>query len=118
MYYVNLGLKGAYDATGNHQSDFGIFGNGTGTYGDQANVGLVNNLQVYGYWSGAEDTPGGGWLFLTGVGFQRSLVKVMQFNAWAVHPGDVSAVPVPGAVWLFGSALLGLLGFKRRGNIG
>jgi 3-phytase len=25
----------------------------------------------------------------------------------------VSAVPVPGAVWLFGSALVGLIGMKR-----
>ena len=29
--------------------------------------------------------------------------------------GDVSAVPVPAAVWLFGSALIGLVGVKRRG---
>jgi len=36
MYYVNLGLKGVYDAAGNIQSDFGIFGNGTYAYGGQA----------------------------------------------------------------------------------
>ena len=34
--------------------------------------------------------------------------------AWAVHSGDVSAVPVPAAVWLFGSGLIGLVGFARR----
>ena len=28
--------------------------------------------------------------------------------------GDVSAVPVPAAVWLFGSGLMGLLGLARR----
>jgi hypothetical protein len=28
--------------------------------------------------------------------------------------GNVAAVPVPGAVWLFGSALLGVLGMNRR----
>ena len=28
--------------------------------------------------------------------------------------GDVSAVPVPAAVWLFGSGLLGLFGFMRK----
>jgi len=28
--------------------------------------------------------------------------------------GDVSAIPVPGAIWLFGSAMLGLAGLRRR----
>jgi len=28
--------------------------------------------------------------------------------------GDVSAVPVPAAVWLFGSGLVGLVGIARR----
>lgn len=36
------------------------------------------------------------------------------FHAWAVHSGDVSAVPVPAAIWLFGSGLLGLIGISRR----
>lgn len=29
--------------------------------------------------------------------------------------GDVAPVPVPGAVWLFGSAVAGLVGLRRRG---
>lgn len=29
-------------------------------------------------------------------------------------PGKISAVPVPAAAWLFGSALVGMLGLKRR----
>ena len=34
---------------------------------------------------------------------------------WKIHlEGVVSAVPVPAAVWLFGSGLLGLIGFARR----
>jgi len=31
-----------------------------------------------------------------------------------VDPGSLSVVPVPAAVWLFGSALLGLAGLRRR----
>ncbi len=31
-----------------------------------------------------------------------------------VSVGDVSAVPIPAAVWLFGSGLLGLIGIARR----
>jgi hypothetical protein len=37
--------------------------------------------------------------------------------AWAVRPGDVAAVPVPGVFWLFGSSLVVLLGLKRRGQL-
>ncbi|NOT10785.1 MAG: hypothetical protein HOP23_02960 [Methylococcaceae bacterium] len=38
-------------------------------------------------------------------------------NVWAVAPGNVAAVPLPAAVWLFGSALsgLGIIGrFKSK----
>lgn len=37
-------------------------------------------------------------------------------NAWnmANYKLSISAVPVPGAVWLFGSAMAGLIGFGRR----
>jgi hypothetical protein len=30
---------------------------------------------------------------------------------------SVSAVPVPAAIWLFGSALLGFIGYGRRTNV-
>jgi hypothetical protein len=45
-----------------------------------------------------------------------------QNNYWAAAPGDfdyfnVTAVPVPAAVWLFGSGLLGLVGIARRKKI-
>jgi hypothetical protein len=43
----------------------------------------------------------------------------VNFYGWAVQSGDVSAVPVPAAVWLFGSGLLGLIGVAKhkRANI-
>jgi hypothetical protein len=34
--------------------------------------------------------------------------------AWAVHEGNIGAVPIPAAVWLFGSGLIGLIGAARR----
>ena len=47
-------------------------------------------------------------------GAQRPQDKTGSFyNAWAVVDGDVSVVPVPAAVWLFGSAM-GVLGIARR----
>lgn len=37
-------------------------------------------------------------------------------NVWAVVPGNVSAVPIPAAVWLFGSAIVGLgITGRRKG---
>ena len=31
--------------------------------------------------------------------------------------GDVSVVPIPGALWLFGTALIGLIGFSKRRKV-
>lgn len=37
-----------------------------------------------------------------------------QLVSWSVTTGDVNAVPIPAAAWLFGSGIMGLAGFKRR----
>ena len=34
----------------------------------------------------------------------------------AVQDGSVSVVPVPAAIWLFGTGLIGLVGFSKRGK--
>ena len=123
MYNVNLALKDSYSTTGNTQPDFGIFGNGTYNGVDtlssgQNNVGLVNNLQGFAYWSGTEYTPdsNSAWILATALGAQYNIAKSYEIYAWAVRPGDVAAVPVPGAVWLFLSGLMGVLSFNRRKN--
>lgn len=122
MYNVNLGLKDYVDTAGNYQPTFGIHGNGSNN--GQANIGLVNNLQALVYWSGTEYSPGSGgaWYFDTSAGYQAGYKNGDElgasFYAWAVRPGDVAAVPVPGAVWLFGSGLMGLLGFRRQATLG
>jgi hypothetical protein len=116
MYHVNLGLKDEFNTAGAFQADFGIFGNGT-YFNGQNNVGLVRNLQSYMYWSGADYSPYNSpyaWSLMTTDGQQSyGNGKNSLLYAWAVRPGDVSAVPVPAAIWLFTSGL-GLLAFNRR----
>ena len=122
MYYVNLGLKGEFSASGAYQPDHGV--NGNGTYGGQKDIGLVKNLQSGVYWSGTAYAPSpadGASLFSTGNGLQDYNFQSFGLFAWAVRPGNVTvaAVPVPGSVALLagGLALLGVM-TRRRGRLG
>jgi|CXWL01.1.fsa_nt_gi hypothetical protein len=84
------------------------------------NTANFTNEQAYAYWLGTEAalSPIYAWNFTTTNGIQGFTNKVGLVFAWAVSPGQVSAVPVPGAIWLFGTGLVGLLGLKQRRNIG
>lgn len=56
-----------------------------------------------------------GWTLdnaVTSIAF--SAAGIDSFQVDFVSLGNVSAVPVPAAVWLFGSALIGLLGFRHK----
>ena len=82
-----------------------------------ANYDLFNNISITIYWSATEldSDPNYAWGFSTYNGDQLVPDKTTnQAAAWAVYSGDVSAVPVPAAVWLFGSGLIGLIGLARR----
>lgn len=122
MYYVDLGLKGIYSPSGQRQYDFGIFRNGTYGFGREANVGLVNNLQSYSYWSGTayEHDPTGFAWGLSASGYQNLGYQVAELNVWAVRSGDVAAaaVPEPMTVALFGLGLAGLAVARRRRSFG
>jgi len=120
MYYVNLGLKGYYSASGAYQPDFGV--NGNGTYGGQKDVGLVRNLQSDVYWSSTAYAPSpavSAWGFNAYHGVQGYGLQSDEFFAWAVRDGDVTVVPVPGSVALLagGLALLRVV-TRRRGRLG
>lgn len=79
-----------------------------------SNTGPFSNLQPYYYWSGTTYAPdaSNAWGFNFYGGYQNYTSKTNAFDAWAVSPGD-ALVPVPGAVWMFGSAL-GVMGLLRR----
>jgi hypothetical protein len=85
-----------------------------------SNTGPFENLQPDFYWSAEDSAPNANfaWVFDVVSGYQEDRTKTTGLYGWAVHAGDVGAsvVPIPAAVWLFGSALLGLVGVgaKRR----
>jgi Protein of unknown function (DUF1566) len=109
MFYTTLGDKASYNTSGVSQTGAGL-----------TNTGPFSNLQSGYYWSGTEYATGNSyaWYFNAINGNQNFNDKTVGLYAWAVHQGNVgvSTVPVPAAVWLFGSGLLGLVGMsgKRR----
>jgi hypothetical protein len=120
LYYGELNKKAYINTSGNFQSGYGIFGNNGAQVAGGA-VGPFSNVQSSAYWLGTEYAPNSdtAWYFNTPLGGQgNDLNKDSQFYAWAVSPGQVAAVPVPGAIWLMGSGLLGLVSLKRRGHAG
>ncbi len=119
LYFAELGKKSYLNTSGVYQSGHGIFGN-NGVQVAGGAVGPFANAQSSAYWSDTEYAPypGYAWNFSTSTGSQYDYYKSNQSYAWAVSPGQVAAVPVPGAVWLFGTGLVGWLGLKRRGHAG
>jgi hypothetical protein len=109
LYYNVLGNLGGFDTNGNEQPDEGL-----------KNTGPFSNIQSSYYWTGAnyenDLTGNSAWDFWMSDGLKNLTTKNTNLYAWAVQSGDVgtSAVPLPAAVWLFGSGLLGLIGVAKR----
>lgn len=81
------------------------------------------SAQLQDLFVGGEFVFGAEWTGLSSVGFSDPVVWDNEFEYASEHPFiiddvvvTISAVPVPAAVWLFGSALAGL-GWMRRKQI-
>ncbi|WP_262964792.1 Lcl C-terminal domain-containing protein [Methylobacter psychrophilus] len=87
--------------------------------GDDSHSGddLFTNVKSDKYWSSEDADKGKAWAFDIEKGKENGYKNNKEFYALAVRSGGVATVPLPGAVWLFGSALVGLIGLKRRKNI-
>jgi hypothetical protein len=96
----------------------------------QRNHGPFTGIQPTAYWSGSVFDSGNAWNFDFSSGFQGLGSSAgdhgsggrrggpivpggVYLHTWAVRDGDVSAVPAPAAIWLFGSGLLTFLSVPR-----
>lgn len=113
--FNELGFKAAYNSAGVNQSYLhtgaGPFINFQGDYLTSTDGFLFGT-----YWSGTEYAPDTNqtWAFDFVGGQQGYASKSYLAYALAVRTGQVAAVPVPAAAWLFGSGLVGLVGVARK----
>jgi len=111
------GVSWGWNCTGSEMGD--LYYNALGNVQvSLSNTGPFSNVSssIY-FWSATENASDAGtaWHFGMVTGGDLSYTGKSAYDgAWAVQSGDVSAVPVPAAVWLFGSGLLGLVGVARR----
>jgi len=106
LFYDTLGNLSEFDTSGNSpQPGWGL-----------TNTGPFSNLQDSMYWTGLEYAPllGWAWDFFFIDGNQGADDMTTMNYTMAVLDGDVNAVPLPAAVWLFGSGFIGLICVARR----
>jgi hypothetical protein len=117
------------DPTCQYGSSYGRYCTGSemGHLGNVDGIVVVSptpftNVKNEFYWSGTSAGSNSQWGFHFAYNnegvfyFGQQLQIPITFDhyyAWAVRDGDIAAVPVPPAVWLFGSAL-GVMGVLRR----
>jgi len=75
-------------------------------------LALFTNIQPDFYWS-TKFRQFEAWNFHFGFGSQPANGTDNEFFAWAVRSGEISAVPIPVAAWLFSTGLIALLGLVR-----
>lgn len=112
MHAVNLGNASALTPAGTA----GPCGNTTSCL---VNTGPFIGLDAsYAAWYGQTfdglGSPGFAWVYANQSGYQTGINQTQQARAWAVHPGDIAAVPEPTAAWLICAGLAGLAVVARR----
>jgi hypothetical protein len=125
LYYVSLGNEGAADIDSTVDATGGVSAN---CFDCLTNAGPFENIKD-NFWVNSVnvvDPDLDTWMFSADQGFMLSFGadgtdftsdhEIQEFKAWAVRDGDIAAavVPIPAAVWMFGSGLLGLLGLNRK----
>lgn len=114
LFYNTLGNKGYCDPVTSTAPTCSGPVSGWGL----TNTGPFSNVQPGYHWSSTDYAPDTNfaWIFAFHSGGQDRDGKNSVYHAWAVQSGNAGAavVPLPAAVWLFGSGLLGLVGIARR----
>ncbi len=112
LFYVSLGNKAFVDSNGQVQSDYGLFDDPNNPNDES----LFANFQDSFYWlaDSHANSTGDAWRFKLTNGLQDYGKKSFLLYSLVVRDGDVAAVPLPGAAWLFGTALIGMIFSKRR----
>lgn len=106
MFHVTLDNKGFYTTSGVPQPGSGLLNSGPFTNLPGTYLWYDNEYPLE--WSHA-------WTFNTQFGSQSGIIyKGDPYVAWAVRTGDIAAVPLPAAAWLFGSGMAGLAAWARR----
>lgn len=107
LYYSELDNLGYQDIYGTPaQPGWGL-----------SNTYPFQNLDAFVYWSGTEvivPPTNTAWVFHFDQGWQESGGKFNTLHALAVRDGDISPVPEPSTMFLFGAGIAGLAVTKIR----
>jgi hypothetical protein len=108
MYYINLELEADYNPNINNAPIPVLPADS-----------LIQNLVFRGYWTGtpADGPRGQAWYLHFHQGWESIENPDNLLRAWAVRDGDVASVPIPGAILLFGSGLVGIICRKRKSQV-
>lgn len=108
--YSNSGYAGWYNGNG----DFVSSGSAGASNGVAASGFLYTDLTTYLEAGSYLIAAGGSCVDLQDCGPIKSVNALGNIWGQGWHELTVTSVPVPGAVWLFGSAIAGLVSFGRR----